>query len=308
MSDKLTKICAELRMLQRTRASIIRSRIMAENNRRNFVANLLGYSPGLEETKRAELFEEADAIITDLVAGKIEHPASTFVLASQPGIESFEVAQKEIEKKMIPLAKQTPVAAWVEQPEQKGFGLLSLAVVIGETGDLRDYANPAKLWKRMGCHPWEFKGKTQMGSTWKSKGGLSAEEWTAFGYSPRRRSIMYVIGQSLVKGNYLDKEHEHPGPYRARYELKKADAIANRPEWTACTCKGTGKGARGGKCADCGGKGYRALRADRHGMLLATKLLLKNLWKAWNPAIDRGEYHDRAPAANGKARRKKVAV
>lgn len=320
MADKLAKVCAELQALQRSRAAIIKSRIMAANNRRAFVANTLGYSAGLDEPERKKLFAEADDIIDRIVAEEIDHPTRRFVMAAQMGIENFESAQKETEKEMLPLAKKTPAAEWALLPEQRGFGLLSLATVVGEAGDLRAYSNPSKLWKRLGCAPWSFGGRTQMGSTWKSKGGLPAEEWSAFGYSPRRRSIAYVIGECLLKLNLLktagvgdsksdtdfeaarpgtkkprggerrlatevpsaaagasngsgvsDREvatellHVTPGPYRLRYDLAKAACAAVHPD-------------------------YPKLRCHRHAMLLATKLLLKNLWKTWNPAIDRGEW------------------
>ena len=46
------------------------------------------------------------------------------------------------------------------------------------------------------------------------------------------------------------------GPYRAKYEWAKADAQARHPDWPKMRC-------------------------HRHGMLLATKRLLKNLWTVW---------------------------
>lgn len=289
MDDELSVICSELQSLQRNRAAIIKSRIMAENNRRAYIANLLGYSAGQEESKRKEMFSQADDLIADVIAGKKEHPGELLINAAELGIQSFLHAQKATEKEMIPLVKQTPVAEWAQRPEQNGFGLISLATVIGETGDLRLYSNPGKLWRRLGCAPWTY-GKpgeaprTQMGSTWKSKGGLTAEQWSQFGYSPRRRSIVYVIGTCLIKAN--------KGPYRKRFDEVKAAAITGRPDWSACKCEGTGKSERGAKCSGCLGKGYKSLRCNTHAMLLMTKLLLKNLWKQWNIDTDRGEWSE----------------
>lgn len=136
---------------------------------------------------------------------------------------------------------------WVEMPEQRGFGIESLATIIGETGDLGNYPNPGNLWARMGCAPFQSNGKAFMGATWKAgkEGKLSGEEWTQFGYSPRRRSVAYVIGENLVKQNAT-------GPYRARYNGAKAAAAESHTDW-------------------------KPLRCHRHAMLLATKLLLKNL-------------------------------
>ncbi len=342
MADELTEICAELQALQRTRAGIIKSRIMAENNRRAFVANTLGYSAGLDEKLRMRMFADADAVIASIVDDDADHRSAVFVRAAELGIASFLHAQKATEKEMLPLVKRTPVAEWVLLPAQKGFGLLSLAVVIGETGDLRLYANPGKLWRRLGCAPWEFGGKTQMGSTWKSRGGLNAEQWSAFGYSPRRRSIAYVIGENLVKQNMQrtagecencrvtepplalpgKKNPTGRGDSRADTEnrgvatggKKKARSGAYRNDAEGVVAAAGTKKTGGGDSmsdtervvaapgpyrlrydtakADCALKhtDYSKLRCHRHGMLLATKLLLKNLWKSWNPAFDRGEW------------------
>jgi hypothetical protein len=198
-----------------------------------------------------------------------------------------------------------------------------------------------------------------MGATWRYKGGLPAEEWTAFGYSPRRRSIAYLIGANLLRGNYLktagvseslvdtEGERVHPGTKNGRRGVNPIDtegvvaAPARRKGRAAPTLteavKGrtrlkkspggeaqrvtepktvptgeprAGEGERGSvtetECAIPGPyceryreakaacalahPDYSAMRCHRHGMLLATKLLLKNLWKIWNPALDRGEW------------------
>ena len=87
----------------------------------------------------------------------------------------------------------------------------------------------------------------------------------AGGYSPRRRSIAYLIGEGLVKQNFvsggqgdgrLESESGSAGPYRSRYDQKKAEFAEKHPD-------------------------YKPLRCHLHGMLLATKLLLKNLWIEW---------------------------
>jgi hypothetical protein len=178
---------------------------------------------------------------------------------------------------------------WLTHKDQSGFGEISLATVIGETGDLTfrghdpdgrpvGYPGPAQLWRRMGCAPGTFNGKTQMGATWKSgtSGKLSAKDWEAFGYCPRRRSIVWNIGESLLKQN-------GDGPYRKRFAEAKAAAIEKHPEWfPKCGgCEGSGVKKRGGECALCKGKGIQMGRFNHHGKLLVTSLLLKNLWIEW---------------------------
>ncbi len=270
MNDELAETCAALQALRRSDAALTKARVMSENHRRAHVATLLGYSAGAAEKVRKAYMAEADALIKELVADPgAEHQAALFVRASEHGIAALVQGEKANAKQMIAEARRLPVAAWAGLPEQRGFGELSLARVVGETGDLRAYANPAKVWRRLGLAPWTFaKGGgepvTRMGSTWRTKGGLPADEWTQYGYSPRRRSVMYVVGDTLMKGN-------RTGPYKARYDAVKADKIS---------------------------LGWTPIHAHKHALLVMTKLLVKQLWKAWNPSLDRGEWCEQAAAAS----------
>lgn len=252
MKQSRSEICARLQELQRHRAILIKSRIMQANRLQAIVAGTLGYHAGLAEKKRRQLFAEASKVIVAVVKEEREHTLASIIRVTQKGIDSFNVQQALVEKEMLRLAEALPVAAWMSRREQRGFGMLSMAVIVGEAGDIAGYATPGKLWKRFGCAPHEFEGKRLMGATWRSgrEGRLTAEEWVRFGYSMRRRSILYVISESLLKGNQT-------GPYRSRYDQAKQAAQANHPEW-------------------------KPLRCHRHAMLLMGKRLLLNLWRAWN--------------------------
>lgn len=250
-------ISRELQSLQRQRAVVLKSRIMQENRIRAIVAGTIGYSTTMTAAERTKKFTEAGALIKSVLAEETEHVLASVIRVTMIGINAFEEEKDRLEKVMRVEAKKLPVATWVEHRDQRGFGLLFLAIVIGETGNLALYANPAKVWRRLGCAPWTFNSKTQMGATWRGgkQGKLPAEEWELFGYSPRRRSISYLVGKNLLMQNYIDGEWT--GPYRARYEEAKANIQETHPD-------------------------YSARRCDLHGMLLATKLLLKNLWVRWN--------------------------
>ena len=133
----------------------------------------------------------------------------------------------------------------------------------------------------------------RMGAQWKrSKPGLSASEWEEYGYCPRRRSVAFVFGENLVKLNFVsgdsngetesvnaadesyseaegtgvrigETEPDVAGPYRLQYDTVKAAKLAlEDPDWPK-------------------------LRCHRHAMLLAVKLLMRELWKAWNPGMVR---------------------
>jgi len=273
------KIATELQSLQRQRAWHLKSRNMMANRLQATVAGTLGYRSGLKESERTAVFREASKLIKQIVDGEVASNLKGIVLATTEAIKGFNNNKKFLEKQMLAFAKQLPVAPWVEHVDQRGFGLPFLAIVIGETGDLANYANPAKVWRRLGCAPHTFDGKTLMGATWRSgkHGKLPASEWEEFGYSPRRRSIAYLIGESLVK-------HNQDGPYRKRYDETKLGASRKHPEWIRCPkCEGTGKkGAMKTTCGACKGTGEVWMHCHLHGMLLATKRLLRNLWIEWN--------------------------
>lgn len=248
--------CRTLQSLQRRRAAAIKSRIAIDNQLTAVVAVEIGYSAGMTEEERKARWKQAAELIKSINDGgdgerspeltAVRDRVSPIVASTQLARAGFDAYIKALEKEMVASAGSLPVAKWAESV--RGFGLLRLAVVIGETGDLSLYANPGKVWKRLGMAP--FNGK--MPSTWRSgkEGKLSAEEWTAIGYSPRRRSIMYVVSELLVKLN--------DGAYRARYDEAKArvQPRVESEEWT---------------------KG----RAHAHAMLLCAKRLVRDLWIEW---------------------------
>lgn len=268
----VSAMCEELQKLQRGRAWYIKSRNMMANRLQATVAGTIGYSSGLDEKARQKKYAEATALIKRIVAGEVTPEIRGIVLAATIAVNAYEQPKKDIEQDMKALAKQLHVADWVEHEDQRGFGLPFLAVIVGETGDLFNYANPAKVWRRLGCAPHTFDGKTLMGASWRGgkHGKLPAAEWEEFGYSPRRRSIAYLLGVALLKLNGKDSEKtlarkaengSEPrlidGPYKIRYEESRAVFAEKHPD-------------------------YKPLRCHLHGMLLASKLLLKNLWIEWH--------------------------
>lgn len=271
--EDISEIVTTLVHLQRRRSVVLKSRNMQANRLQAVIAGTLGYSSGMEEADRKKLFVEASAVIKEVQSGENNtHPMTDVIRATMIGIDSFEKVKDDLEEQMETAAATLPTATWAKERDQRGFGVLFLAIVLGETGDLSNYANPAKVWRRLGCAPWSFKGETLMGSTWRSRAGgkgragakgtkLPSEEWEAFGYSPRRRSIAYLIGKNLMMQNFLKdkdtKEMTWVGPYRQRYEEAKARFKETHPDATPLHC-------------------------DRHGLLLAAKLLLKKLWCVWN--------------------------
>ena len=266
----IPELCQDIRELQRQRVLNLKSRIMIQNRLVATVATADGYRAGLDEEDRLKRFAAARKIIEGvngkgLAESDIPTSCGPLILATLPAIASFDAMVDGYEKEMIKLVKQLPVAEWTAKPQQRGFGLLMLAQIVGECGDLAEYANPGKLWKRMGCAPIEAHGKTLMPSTWRwTTPGLSAEEWEEAGYNPRRRSIAYLIGEGIVKQN-------GDGPYRRRYDVVKVKAAAEHDDW-------------------------KPLRCHRHAMLLATKMLLRELWIEWCGESDDYVWQNKAEA------------
>lgn len=149
--------------------------------------------------------KEADTIYKAAL-GKGSHAMADVALAAMLPLDearkAIETHRKAVEKRLTKLAAGLPVAGWVESV--RGVGLLSLAAIVGEAGDLGAYANPAKLWKRLGL------AVMPDGTRQRRIGGVDALD---HGYSPARRSVVWNIGACIVKAG---------GPLKAVYDARKA--------------------------------------------------------------------------------------
>jgi hypothetical protein len=163
-----------------------------------------------------------------------------------------KAAARNVEK----LAKQLPIASWVS--DIRGAGLRNLGMIIGETGDLSLYANPAKVWKRMGLAVGDD-GRAQRriaGVADPSRGRTkqqAVDEAIGQGYSPRRRTVMHLLGECLIKGNTTP---DGDGYYRIVYAERKAYELARAPE-------------------------MRPIVAHKRAMRYMEKRFLLHLWQAW---------------------------
>jgi hypothetical protein len=174
------------------------------------------------------------------------------------------------------------VASWLQHPDCRGISLGILATIVGETGNLSNYPNPAKVWKRLFGAPITKNGKTMMPSRWRLEGGLTAEEWEDAGYSPQRHATMEQLKENIVRQNGPSKKHPTPGPYRLRYEEAKARTRETHPEWWTCEkCDGKGKNGRK-KCSCCKGTGEKPSHPHNHARLLAAKRFVRDLWNQWH--------------------------
>ena len=137
------------------------------------------------------------------------------------------------EREIAKLATALPVYPWAQTV--RGLGPLSLGLIVAELGDPGQYATPAKVWKRMGLAVIDGKSQRRVA------GGGGIEQ----GYSPRRRSLMYIVGENLLRQNGA-------GEYRTLYNERKATETGDSP-----------------------------LHIHRRAMRYMTKRLLLDLWREW---------------------------
>ena len=269
-----------IRQRHRKRDMLMRSAGDATRRIKSACMRAAGFNPqeGVEASK--EKRDHADAMYKELSSGNVTGIAAEVyeivddLLVLRQGLED---AVKRVEKEVIPYLKQTKAHDFVENA--KGFGLVGLMQIIGEAGDLSNYSNPGKLWKRFGLAPYGGKA----GSTWRAvkTGGLKAEEWTMLGYSLKRRSTMFVIADSLIKAK---------GPYRDLYltrlavEHGKAVAEGLIPaSSTAVTVKSwADRGLPTLKKVTKVGPDHRSAdHMNKRAMRYVGKRLLRDLWRAW---------------------------
>lgn len=224
----------------------------------------VGFSTMEPADIRKEKMTKATALFDALEAGTLPEGMEWVAFeATHYLVELRDSAAKQraaLEKSLKHLAKQSHVAHFVE--ETPGFGLLGLAQIIGEAGDLAMYANPAKLWKRMGLGLISS-GERQQRFTDKNK-AIEA------GYSPRRRSVMFVLGDSMIKSQ---------GPYRELYLKRK--------EYERVTAEAAGLKVlpaakiKVAEKAKCRSEGHVHIRAQRY----MEKRLLRDLWRVWRGQV-----------------------
>lgn len=207
----------ELDLQVRQRRQIMQARIRLENQLGALERTIKEETP---ETKRAA---EAARAISPVLAAHLD------ALVQQ---------QKPFDKAIEKLAKRLHVFDWVQATP--GIGALSLGLIIGETGSLTGYSGPAKVWKRLGL-------AVMPDGTRQRRVANDAAAAIAHGYSPRRRSLMHVVGTSLIRCR--------KSPYRDVYNERKALELT---------------------------KGVTLGHAHMRAMRYMEKRLVRDLWVAWN--------------------------
>lgn len=226
--------------------------------RRDLLTSATALTLRMKAVVKARLSLPLDAEVSEKMIQTCDYPPlATLYLARASLREHIGSIEKVLER----LAKSLPGYREIWEPTS-GLGEVGLALILGETGDLRLYSTPAKVWKRMGLHVYQGR------ALWTKRPGMSAQDWTAAGYSPRRRSLMYTIvnlGICTKKNRYHELRDE-----RRLYERAKVEAAGVKVVAAAKIPKSASPGAYMSE-------GHVMNRANRY----VAKRLLKDLWRVW---------------------------
>jgi len=256
--------------------------------------------------------EQVDAI---LIEGYDDPQIFTAIVETYPMIQARRIMNRHremVENELEDLAHSLPIMEWISQIPGVGPG--SLAAVIGNTGNLWNYATVQKLWKRMGMAVMPD-GRRQRNI----KGADEAAK-AAGGYNAQRRSVVWNIGTSIMfsQTEQTEKDAEtgevirvkrRAGEYRKIYDARRAyeEEKNERGDYAALAEKIL-KGSQFAKTTEAYKaysqgklpKGHLKSRAQRY----MEKEFLKRLWVEWRrtmrDAMPAEPYKDPEPAVPPK--------
>lgn len=253
-----SKISLTLMELQARRVAAVKALIQQQNATGAYVRRALGFSTDQEEKDREKIRKQAATLIKKIEAfGPAHNPeadrvwnaVAAFVLAAQEARKPFEAMRADIETAMR--AEAQKLAVWPWYNSNRGCGALGLGIIVGETGDLANYATASRVWKRLGLAVIGGKAQGRPGT------GATAEDWIGHGYNPRRRSALWTVGDSLLKNN-------DTGVYRALYLARKQFELDK---------------------AKAEGREMTAGHIHRRAQRCMEKKLIADLWAHWNGKV-----------------------
>lgn len=255
------------------------------------VVRAIGLDHDASEVSRKSAWARAERIVRRAFAGDAQEESD------------LEIANALADNLSMSAAAIKPVVAFRNQVEAlmdakaehlPGFGLTlrtagfkarGLAVIVGEAGNLSNYATIRKLWRRlgMGMAPGH---EAHAYSTWK-RIGLPTGEWDTpefpgqplrAGYQPKRLGQIYgVVTVPLVMMKAKNR-------YGEVYAARRARTAVTHPTGTLAECR-----------ADPNRWTLAHSHADAQRVM--TKALISDLWSEWRgpkSAVDAG--HILAPA------------
>lgn len=260
----LAEVIASIRFVHAEREAAEKMRRRLTNQCGAFVRSRLGWRVGLPLKQRNEIRDRAAVIIRAIESGSElseelrddAQKVSRFVLCAQLTRAPLDKYAADLKQVMRDLARKLPVMPWVDGV--LGMSDLSLARLVGETGDLSGYANPAKLWKRMGL------GCVSDGTRQRKAPGTEAA--AEHGYCPKRRAVAWKIAHHVIGAQIRverDEDGKKTGATRARAEY--GQVYLDRKKYRVESGWGTSMGHR-----------------DNDARRYLAKRILRDLWRAWN--------------------------
>lgn len=267
----LPETIALIRSAHRKRQFAMEQRKRLMNALGAFLRTALGWTLELPDAERKRIADKAETLVDigrlcakgkrpDIVdADYIEW--EQVIQAALAGCVPWDALESDNTKRMEAASVTLPVwDRWAK--DVRGFGARSLATLVAEIGDLDNYATVARVWKRMGVGVLDG---VRQGGLSKS---ASKEQWIEHGYKAKRRALLFVVGDCLVKSN-------GDGYYRAVYLGRKQYEIAKAMEHGLLVAPAARipKAMREQYVFE----GVIHKRAQRY----MEKRLLKHLWQAW---------------------------
>lgn len=235
--------------------------------------NFTDWKPDADEKSRKKANLEVMRLIKEARNGEGKIPGIVeFVKSVDAGRSPFDEIRDDADRQIKKLAKGLPTAAWIQA--NPGTDLPGLATIIAETGDLSNYPNVAKVWKRLGFAPYHgLACSTWKRESWRPR-ALTSEEWTEAAFASHRYAMMYQIALWLVNKQWIgakkvaeetgididDAEGRPNGRYGEVYYKRRQHTKITHPEWT---------------------DGHS--RMD--GIRIAMKAFLADLWAQWHQEV-----------------------
>ena len=240
--------------------------------RRDLLATASGLTNRLKALTKIRRGLPVSAKVSEAMIAETPYPPIDTLLLARGVLRDHLHKLEEQLKKLAPLIPAYG-SLWMET---RGLGALGLALIAGEADDLSKYDTHSKLWRRFGLHVGGGK------AFYVRRAGMSKADWKAAAYCPRRRSVIYQITDSLLKGQ-LKKVTKKPSDKRRIALGRYGEIYLARKQLELEKAKAEGlKVAPAAKIPEKDAHKYRSAghihnRAARY----VGKKLLRDLWKVW---------------------------
>jgi hypothetical protein len=220
----------------------------------------LGWDPNADQATRDKVNKAVMKLIKDIRKGKQHACAQAVIIADKSRAPADEM-EEEHRTAMERLTDSLPIAPWIKSVH--GIGILGLAIIVAQAGDLSNYSKPCKLWKRLFFAPYDgLAGSTWLREKWRPR-ALTKEEWIENPFSNRKYAPIQQIGERLV--NWQTESAEKSGTEFGRPKGRYGEKYVYRRE-----------------CTKHRGEEWPLGRCRKDAVRYATKAFLKDLWKKWN--------------------------